>query len=86
MLDTGREPWRKALRWVVVGIFMLSWANWIVLIRRHWGEMGDHVGAVGLLVFFPVPCIQMFVRDAAPPLTALFTYTLLGLALGIGFH
>ncbi len=95
MLDSEGEEWRKridlrkaeellrAMRWVVLVIFLMNWYTWFLLIRRHWGTW-DHVAAVGLLLTSPAPCILMFFkREVYPPLAAFLTYSLLGLAMGV---
>jgi hypothetical protein len=65
LLDPEGEEWRKrievrkadefqkALRWIVLVIFLASWYTWFLLISRHWGEMWNHVAAVGLLSLSP---------------------------------
>jgi hypothetical protein len=96
MLDTESEEWRKrielrkidefqkAMRWFVLVVFLMNWYTWFLLISRHWGEMWNHVAAVGLLSLSPAPCILMFFkREAYPPTAVFFTYILLGLAWGV---
>jgi hypothetical protein len=96
MLDAEGEEWRKriwlrqadelqkVMRWFVLFGFLVNWYMWFVLISRHWGEMWNHVAMIGLLLFYPMPCILMFLkREAYPPVAALLTYILLGLAFWV---
>jgi hypothetical protein len=76
------ELW-KPVKWVVLFAFLLNWCAWFLRINRHWGTW-DHLASVGFLLLSPLPCILMFFkREAYPPMTALLTYSLLGLAFGV---
>ena len=74
--------------WLVAGMVLLNWATWMVVVHRHWGEMRDgaHLSAVGLLVFLPVPFVQMFSKRGSELPVAFFTYLLLSFAVRIAFH
>ncbi len=106
MLDPEDEAWRKriairqnielakGMRWfVAVLIFPLSWLTQFILIYRHWGEMWSHVAAVSILLFLPLPCVQMFFREDSPYLfrrpisamSAMSTYLLIAMAQQVVF-
>ena len=93
MLDPEGEEWRqrielrkadenqKGMRWFVLFLALANWCSWFLVISRHWGQMWNHVAAVALLLFFPMPCIAMFIkRWACPSFAAFQTYILLLLA------
>jgi len=102
MLDPESEAWRKriqlrqteelwkAMRWLVLVIFLLNWYTWFLVIHRHWAQMaqsGSAIAAVGLLAFSPFPCMLMFLkREVYPPFAALLTYGLIGMAFGAFFY
>ena len=106
MLDPEGEAWRqrielrkavelaKGMRWVVaILIFPLSWLSQFILVHRHWGEMWSHMPAVFLLLFMPLPCVQMFFTEDSPnpfrrpisAISAMFTYLLIGMAQQVIF-
>lgn len=72
---------------VVVGV-LVTWIDLLLVVRRHWPTMDGHrqLYAVLLLLFYPLPCLQMLDHKRQPRgAVALVTYITLSFALKLAF-
>jgi hypothetical protein len=98
----NETTFKKVVVPLMVGMAVVSWTTWIVLIYRHWEALqdGSHLSAIAFLVLFPIPLIQWLRGSTARQwlkgntvqqqmdgcLAAFFTYLLLLFATLVRFH
>ncbi len=75
----------RAYRWLALVMLLVVWYLWFDLIHRRWGEANFHPPGIVLLIFLPMPCVWMFLKEDSQnplrrpisPIAAWLTYTLM---------